>query len=124
MFVNNGTLLLAHMGKGARSVMCAGRALRQVNLVSLTKLLHMTTMQLGEGQMNSGFNPSSLSCLTSSRDVRSWTAKEFIEAHSAVRLSGKFNFEGCRIPIPTAIRYDRMEAAVKVRTHINIFGDM
>ena len=69
-------------------------------------------MQLGEGQMNSGFNHSSLSCLTSSRDVRSWTAKEFIEAHSAVRLSGKFNFEGCRIPIPTAIRFDRMEEAL------------
>ena len=29
-----------------------------------------------------------------------------------VRESGKFNFEGCRIPIPTAIRYDRIEAAL------------
>ena len=27
-----------------------------------------------------------------------------------VKESGKFNFEGCRIPIPTAIRYDRIEA--------------
>ena len=30
----------------------------------------------------------------------------------AVKGSGKFNFEGCRIPIPTAIRYDRIEAAL------------
>ena len=29
-----------------------------------------------------------------------------------VRDSGKFNFEGCRIPIPTTIRYDRIEAAL------------
>ena len=29
-----------------------------------------------------------------------------------VRESGRFNFEGCRIPIPTAIRYDRIEAAL------------
>ena len=29
-----------------------------------------------------------------------------------VRDSGKINFEGCRIPIPTAIRYDRIEAAL------------
>ena len=26
--------------------------------------------------------------------------------------SGKFNFEGCRIPIPTSIRYDRLRAAL------------
>ena len=29
-----------------------------------------------------------------------------------VKESGRFNFEGCRIPIPTAIRYDRIEAAL------------
>ena len=29
-----------------------------------------------------------------------------------VRESGKYNFEGCRIPIPTAIRYDRIKEAL------------
>ena len=29
-----------------------------------------------------------------------------------VKESGRFNFEGCRIPIPTAIRYDRIEVAL------------
>ena len=29
-----------------------------------------------------------------------------------VKESGRYNFEGCRIPIPTAIRYDRIEAAL------------
>ena len=35
-----------------------------------------------------------------------------MEAHTAIRKSGKYNFEGCRIPIPTAIRYDRIQAAL------------
>ena len=60
---------------------------------------------------NSLFNSSS-SCLPScSGDIR-WSTQDFIDAHKAVKESGKFNFEGCRIPIPTAIRYDRMEAAL------------
>ena len=29
-----------------------------------------------------------------------------------MRASGKHNFQGCRIPIPTNIRYDRIEAAL------------
>ena len=29
-----------------------------------------------------------------------------------MRESGKYNFQGCRIPIPTSIRYDRIEAAL------------
>ena len=33
---------------------------------------------------------------------------DFIRAHEAVRSSGLYNFEGCRIPIPTKIRYDRI----------------
>ena len=47
----------------------------------------------------------------SSREV-SWTTEDYIRAHNMVKASGKFNFEGCRIPIPTAIRYDRIEAAL------------
>ena len=27
-------------------------------------------------------------------------------------MSGKFNFEGCKIPLPTSIRYDRLEQAL------------
>ena len=43
-----------------------------------------------------------------------WTTDDFINAHKLVRESGKFNFEGCRIPIPTAIRHDRLRAALGV----------
>ena len=41
-----------------------------------------------------------------------WTTEDFLQAHQLVRESGKFNFEGCRIPIPTSIRYDRIKEAL------------
>ena len=41
-----------------------------------------------------------------------WTATDFIRAHEAVKESGRFNFDGCRIPIPTPIRYDRIREAL------------
>ena len=41
-----------------------------------------------------------------------WTTEDFVEAHMLVRQSGKFNFEGCKLPVPTAIRYDRLEEAL------------
>ena len=41
-----------------------------------------------------------------------WELKDFIEAHRAVKASGVFNFEGCRIPIPTPIRYDRIRESL------------
>ena len=41
-----------------------------------------------------------------------WDTADFIAAHYEVRSSGKCNFEGCKIPIPTSIRYDRMREAL------------
>ena len=59
-----------------------------------------------------GGSSSSLSCSSSSSGVVKWDTGDFIEAHLAVKASGKFNFEGCRIPIPTKIRYDRIKEAL------------
>ena len=42
----------------------------------------------------------------------SWSNEDFINAHRLVRQSGAYNFEGCRISVPTAIRYDRMREAL------------
>ena len=42
----------------------------------------------------------------------SWSTEDYIEAHKLVRESGKHNFEGCRIPVPTAIKADRIRAAL------------
>ena len=55
---------------------------------------------------------SSISCLSTSTWGVSWDTSDFLEAHKAVKASGKFNFEGCRIPIPTPIRYDRIKEAL------------
>ena len=41
-----------------------------------------------------------------------WTTSDFISAHKQVRSSGKYNFEGSRIPIPTSIRYDRLRESL------------
>ena len=55
-----------------------------------------------------------------------WELGEFIETHKAVKASGLFNFEGCRIPIPTPIRNDRLreslgaEASPKVLTVLSL----
>ena len=42
----------------------------------------------------------------------SWSTQDFLQAHSKVASSKKHNFEGCRIPIPTDIRYDRLQEAL------------
>ena len=41
-----------------------------------------------------------------------WSSSDFIRAHNEVVSSGRYNFEGSKIPIPTSIRYDRLEEAL------------
>ena len=41
-----------------------------------------------------------------------WSTTDFIEAHKKVVSSGVYNFLGCKIPIPTLIRYDRLREAL------------
>ena len=43
---------------------------------------------------------------------KSWNVCDFLNVHKLVKESGKYNFEGCRIPIPTAIRHDRIRQAL------------
>ena len=43
---------------------------------------------------------------------QSWTSKDHIKAHNMVRESGRYNFEGCKIPVPSAIRHDRIREAL------------
>ena len=62
--------------------------------------------------MGRGGSSGSSSSLSNSSWGISWTTEDFVEAHKAVKASGMFNFEGCRIPIPTAIRFDRIKEAL------------
>ena len=41
-----------------------------------------------------------------------WDVNDHIAAHKAIRASGGFNYEICRIPVPTSIRYDRLRLAL------------
>ena len=43
---------------------------------------------------------------------QSWASEDFIKVHTMVRESGKHNYEGCKIPVPTAIRHDRIREAL------------
>lgn len=42
----------------------------------------------------------------------SWSTEDFVRAHNAVKNSGEYNFIGCKIPIPTTIRYDKIRKAL------------
>ena len=64
------------------------------------------------GLVSSGPSSGSLSCLPEGSGKVSWATEDFIRVHKEVRESGRHNFQGLRIPIPTAIRYDRIEAAL------------
>ena len=41
-----------------------------------------------------------------------WSTEDYLQAHKLIAASGRYNYEGCRIPIPTAIRYDRIRLAL------------
>ena len=68
----------------------------------------MTALQ----KESQGFSTGAFSVLPAWDGGVSWTSEDFIEAHNLIKSSGRFNFEGCKIPIPTAIRYDRIGAAL------------
>ena len=109
MFANNGIQVPAPMEIDARGGMFACHVLKQVRWGNLTS--HLPT-QAEVGQKSHGFSSRGSSCHSSSGKGVSWTTEDYIKAHHAVRQSGMFNFEGCKIPIPTAIRVDRIESAL------------
>ena len=71
----------------------------------------MRSLVQGQGKLNIDPNSRQSGLLSVSRGG-GWNTEDFIEAHKLVRQSGKFNFEGCKLPVPTAIRYDRLEEAL------------
>ena len=58
--------------------------------------------------MSRGGSNTITSGLSANSQGTSWGTEDFIKVHKLVRESGKHNFEGCKIPIPTAIRHDRI----------------
>ena len=72
----------------------------------------MRTLVSRLSQVSRGGSSTSTSDLSSYSQGTSWDAEDFIKVHKLVRESGKHNFESCRIPIPTAIRHDRIREAL------------
>ena len=72
----------------------------------------MRTPDLVRGQIM-GFSINCTSRLSHEGWGVQWATEDFMLAHKAVKESGKHNFEGCKIPIPTTIRYDRIEEALE-----------
>ncbi|CAL4257486.1 unnamed protein product, partial [Meganyctiphanes norvegica] len=97
----------AHMEIGAKSGTSVGLALKQADQVSSTKLLrmgHLVPVRDSHRVISVGSSSEVTVRAPSSHGIR-WTTEDFIKAHKEVRRSGRYNFEGCRIPIPTSIRY-------------------
>ena len=79
--------------------------------MSCTKhLLIITPAQKG-GKRSRIFNSKEFPAPSFGGDIK-WSTEDFLDAHRAIVSSGKHNFEGCKIPIPTAIRYDRLKEAL------------
>ena len=72
----------------------------------------MTTRRAVVIKESSAFSSTRTACHVAGSWGVNWGDAEFIEAHKAVKASKKFNFEGCRIPVPTKIRYDRIKEAL------------
>ena len=110
--VEIGTSVPAHLLKDATGYMFAVPAQMLENQVSSTRHPPMITPEVTIEIIGLEFSSSSTNSLSSNSWGVKWDTSEFLEAHRAVKASGKFNFEGCRIPIPTPIRYDRMKEAL------------
>ena len=116
LYVNSGIMALAHMVTDVKDGMCVGRALSLGRWASRIRLLPIRAPALIIDKASSVFNISSsgVSSPSSYSGGFGWSIDDFVNAHKEVIKSGKFNFEGCRIPIPTAIRYDRIKEALGV----------
>ena len=108
------TVVLAGTVKGGIAV---GHVTRQVRWASSTRPLHMgegvlTKAQHHQSSRSSVGSDADASSLSSFAGGVSWEPEDYIKAHLAIKESGKYNYEGCRIPIPTNIRYDRLRASL------------
>ena len=110
-YAGSGIMALVPMERTVSVGMCAGCVPRQESWASGIRAQHMTAQVPGPGlrSARSRYNFSGLSSLGWGN---SWSTEGFIKAHKLVRESGRHNFEGCRIPIPTNIRYDRIKDAL------------
>ena len=112
LFAGSGILVLAPMAPIANAGIAARLALKQVSWVSSTGLLTMKARVPGRHSLHSLHNLHSVPSEDPFLSPLSWDSETYLKAHRLVRNSGKYNFAGCMIPVPTAIRYDRIRESL------------
>ena len=108
-YVGNGTRVTVLMVLTARDGMSAKLVLKQVSWARSIRLLRMKDLMPG---LDSRFSSESSPCLSLNTGDKCWVPENHFRVHKLVKESGMHNFEGCRIPVPTNIRYDRIRAAL------------
>ena len=115
LYVSSGITELAPMEKDVRKCMLAGHVQKLGKWVSLIRHLRMKALIQEVGQIISVPSIRSIPpCLSPVSHGKNWSPEDFINVHKEVRESGLYNFQGCRIPIPTLIRHDRIREALGV----------
>ena len=109
LFVSNGILGRAVMVKSANAGTYVRRAPIRESLGRSIRLLLMIAQVAFQRRRFSGCEDSSLPSLVGGKK---WQVGDFLEAHDRIRRSNKHNFEFCKIPVPTAIRHDRLRLAL------------
>ena len=104
----------ARMGTSATFGTHAGLVLKQASLVKGTERLHMKALsqRTRSHRPISAGSPGRSACVSSFGGFVEWNTEDFLEAHFSVKNSGEFNFKGCRIRVPTKIRYDRLRVSL------------
>ena len=108
----SGTMVVVPLERAANAGMCARFVLSQESLENSIRPLHMTPVP--NPSLRSVFSTNFNNISSVSRE--SWSINNFIHVHNIVRQSNMYNFEGCKIPIPTSIRYDRIREALGNQT--------
>ena len=97
-------LVLVNMARNATSFMCVGLVQPEGSWAKPTRHPPMSLPERipsrgsSEGSVHNGLSQPSFG-----GNVY-WSTQDFIEAHDLIRSSGKSNFQGCRIQVPTSIR--------------------
>ena len=111
--VSSGIQAPAPTAATAEGSMSAGPAMKQEKLgrnISLPPMVPLQARKVASARDTCGITSSSSQPVFSG-DVK-WSTGDFLSAHDKVVSSGRYNYQACRIPIPTTIRYDRLEEAL------------
>ena len=109
--VGSGTMLLAPTVQAVSVGIVAGLVLKPVSGAKLIKPHGIEALvQHHNHKVSSG--PSNRGGLSGFDGGMKWSTEDYLKAHKEVASSGRHNFEVCKIPIPTSIRYDRFQDAL------------